>query len=248
MKRGIWLFVLALTLILAITAPALAVVFSGIVTLQVSTNTTYSYYPAYINMDNSFLAAHYFTSASLLDVDVKDTGNTSLAMMPTEDKTWFVPASLPANSITSFIWSSGNTAKTSHPIIVGTGGYVTTADAAKLEPDDNFSLIISWYSPGTGSGDIFKKLNALHLSYSGTTLTLKAGNDSTPDETLTATGIVAGVHIIQVSTTYPPTLNLTIDSVLKDSASMVAPIPDNANSWLWYPNPYFNYVKLETDN
>lgn len=57
-----------------------------------------------------------------------------------------------------------------------------------------------------------------------------------------------GFAIELVDAAYQPTLNLFVDSVLKDSENITEPIPDNTNDWIWYPNPYFNYIKLETSN
>jgi hypothetical protein len=60
--------------------------------------------------------------------------------------------------------------------------------------------------------------------------------------------IIVGFAIELVNAAYQPTLNLYIDSVLKDSEDITSLIPDNSNDWIWYPDPYFNYIKLETGN
>lgn len=47
-----------------------------------------------------------------------------------------------------------------------------------------------------------------------------------------------------------PYINFYVDDMEtpEDSEILTAAIPDTAADWVWYPDPYFNYIKLETGN
>lgn len=413
MKRLYQILILVvLTALLA--TPILAAGYVIQINVVESAGNSYTRLPMIATLNNTYLASSGLIASNALDTRVINSANVTLPHLVADNKTLFVD-NITASSTSVFQYKSGQSVLDSMPIVVGQGGYITTLDAAKLEPSDNFSLTVSGYLLMSGSGDIFKKLNALRLSYSGTTLTLKAGDDATPDITLTATGVAAGEHAITISVAfvtgsggsvlfsptgngdfsqlsvaptgaqhwqsaastdhadnlnnvyndsppsiskkdlytftfgtpagfsalqirlwgkssyysggfvpmikssggtiyyatskivgyggwreetwlfdtnpitglawdvadltgiqfgatintgsfgwwrmngyqvelldasaeYVPTLQLYVDDTLVDSEEMDAPIPDNASDWVWYPNPYFNYVKLETVN
>ncbi len=60
--------------------------------------------------------------------------------------------------------------KTAYPIVVGTGGYITTTDADALEPANNFQIEVNGYFNTTSGADknILSKSNALQLYVSNT--------------------------------------------------------------------------------
>jgi hypothetical protein len=383
-------------LLVAVPAVYAAVTYQFTITVTESAGNAYTNLPLLFNYNVTGLVTGHYISATGLDTRVMD-GTTVLPHMLASDRIATV-ANVSARTSKGLKFTTGNVALTSFPLIVGVGGYVTTADNAKWEPHDNFSLEVS-ASVSANTTTIYKKLDAL-----------KAGPDSSPTETLTATGIAAGTHVIKVGTTstgigpditlrpngpgdqtdipaifggsthwqvmsdqndstgvssdyglswwsdlytistatiadftsvtlsadiwatyslnsmkfvlkmpghtvwesdiesfggsagpgpysinlatnpitgtpwnpadltnlqigiglanqavlgvvsaqelsitlndpsYLPVLNLWVDGVLKDSEIMAAPIPDNSNDWKWYPNPYFNYVKLEAAN
>lgn len=147
MKRLIrklnWALVIAVLLISVWAIPTLAVSFIAYITLTNNSAVTYNSTPFILSMDNEWIAANGYCASSMLDVRITDSSGNVLPMMPADDKTLFVAPSIPANAISSLIWSSGNSSLTSHDIIVGYGGYITVADNSSLELSNNFAITIT---------------------------------------------------------------------------------------------------------
>ena len=124
---------MSIVLVLLIVSPVLA---ASSMTITVSnTGSAYTMLPVSVPMSNSSLASGHFITASGLDVLLSGT----LPCMLTDTQTLFAtPIGVGANP---FYYTTGNTPATSMPIIVGNGGYITTADNAALEPGNNFSIV-----------------------------------------------------------------------------------------------------------
>lgn len=58
------------------------------------------------------------------------------------------------------------------------------------------------------------------------------------------------MHVILSAGLGQPKIELFVDNfeTPADSDDMTVPIPDNANDWTLYPNPYINFFKVETSN
>jgi hypothetical protein len=149
-------------------------------------------------MNNSLIASSGYSSSTMLDTYITDTEGNVLPFMPATDKSVFVVPDLDDATTGNFIWISGQTAKSSHDIVTGYGGKITTLDNADLEPHDSFVLQMSVYL--TNTGVVFEKQDCLKLAYNASTevLTLTAGNEGTPDYTLTATNVEVGLHTIEI--------------------------------------------------
>ncbi len=200
-----WKILLAVVLLfsLAFSPMAIAAAYQAIITVNNLGGTAYSYPPCAVTMNNSALVDGGYTYISYLDVDIKTSNNVSVAMMPTNNRTWFVPPTVAANSKPDFYWTCGNSPRESHKIIVGTGGYITTSDDATHEPSDCFALTISLYIPDE-DWNFGGKEDALRFDYNHTTdvLTITIGTYATPDLALTATDIAPGEHVIKIRSDY----------------------------------------------
>ena len=134
----------------------------------INTGSTYTMIPVIAAVDNSALETLYYITPDGLDTAVT-LYNTPLPHMVTDDKTLFA-AQISGGVQVNYHYEMGNTPLlTSCHIITGVGGYITTADAAALEPGDDFAIEYSGYID-TGAGankDIYFKDGALRLYVSG---------------------------------------------------------------------------------
>lgn len=196
MKRIFKSFILAIALIILLTVPVLAA-YTSMITVTESAGTSYTKLPIMADMNTTGLVTSGFISSTGLDTRVK-SGSTELPHMLANDKLLFV-SDIDASQSKQFTFSTSNAPLESFPIIVGEGGYITTADDADLELHDSFVLEMSVYLANTGV--VFEKQDCLKLAYNASTeeLTLTAGNEGTPDYTLTATNVEPGLHTITLS-------------------------------------------------
>ena len=143
MKRILLLILALVVSSILIVAPVLAVTYSATITVTSTNSSDYTETPTFINLDNGYLVSNGFTSASQLDVQINDSVGNPVPFMPTDTGDWFVPSSIPSNSVNTFTYSSGNSPASSFPIIVGNDGIVTTHDTADLRPTNNFAVEIN---------------------------------------------------------------------------------------------------------
>lgn len=134
----------------------------------INTGSTYTMIPVIASVDNSALETLYYITPDGLDTAVT-LYNTPLPHMVTDDKTLFA-AQISGGVQVNYNYEMGNTPLlTSCHIITGVGGYITTANAAALEPGSNFDIEFSGYI-NTAAGankDIYFKDTALRLYVSG---------------------------------------------------------------------------------
>lgn len=202
MKRVLRSFLLSLLVTILICSPVFAIAYSATITVTNTSGSDYANLPILVPMNNNLIASSGYSSPDMLDTYITDTEGNVLPFMPADDKSLFVVPDLDDDTTGNFIWISGQTAKSSHDIVVGQGGYITTPDNDDLEPHDSFILEMSVYLANTGI--VFEKQDCLKLAYNATTevLTLTVGNEDTPDYTLTATGVEIGLHTIKLSIEY----------------------------------------------
>ena len=134
----------------------------------INTGSTYTMIPVIASVDNSALETLYYITPDGLDTAVT-LYNTPLPHMVTEDKTLFA-AQISGGVQVNYHYEMGNTPLlTSCHIITGVGGYITTADAAALEPGNNFDIEFSGYvdTAAGANKDIYFKDSALRLYVSG---------------------------------------------------------------------------------
>jgi len=132
--------------VIVLVVPVLAYTYAGTATVTVteSAGTTYANLPITMTVNNSYMATNGFMQSNGLDAAVVGTGGIALPTMIDSTQTLFV-APVTKSTQNGFNFTTGNTPVTSMPIIVGNGGYVTTADNAALEPANNFSIVANGY-------------------------------------------------------------------------------------------------------
>lgn len=218
--------IVALILLLVLAIPVLAS-YSATITVTESAGNSYTQLPIIDTMGISSMVTSGFISSTGLDTRVK-YGTSELPHMLADDKLLFV-SDITANTSKQFTLTTGNTALTSYPIVLGYGGYITIADSTDLEPHDNFALTISLYLKDSGTYVV--KEDALEFYYNASTQKLYAyiGDSETPSLTLEADNIAAGEHTIRIST----------DSGYTET--MMEPLGGRSGSWAagtWYGQPW----------
>ncbi len=142
------LAIVVLAFLLAL--PVLATSYSSQLVLSNNSSMAYPMLPVVFDANNSYMAANHFMDPSGRDARVLYQSSPLPAMIA-DNKTLFAIAS-PANSSASLQYTVNNTLLSSMPIIVGQGGYITTADNASLEPSNNFTITTSGYVDTTAVG------------------------------------------------------------------------------------------------
>lgn len=251
MRKVLIRFSTALLVVLMFVCMIVGVAYAATTTIGTfnvveSGGNTHIKYPFFLSVNNAGFAATGDISLTGLDTRVTSS-DIPLPHMLTTDKTLFI-GSVNPSSTTKFKYTAGNVNLSAFNIIVGEGGFITVADAAAIELHDHYNILLGIYLRGVGAGDLFCKLNAVHFTYDGTSLTFITGDEVTPDHTLTATNIAEGLHIVKIESDLSmSTLSLYVDDMVtpKATTGLLAGVPDNDNDWLLYPDPYWTYFKLE---
>jgi hypothetical protein len=188
-------------MLLTMGLPVLAIGYTSIITVGNAHASDYTNLPVIVTMNNTYLAANGYTSASMLDVLVKE-GVTTLPFMPVSDKSLVVVPTIGAGDTSGLVWTSGNAPVTYFQIITGKGGYITVPDNATIELGNNFILRWSGYID-TGAGadkDIFYKQEAfrLYVSSAGNISACILGDADESIYTVSA-ALATGVHTITVT-------------------------------------------------
>jgi hypothetical protein len=246
------LVVFILSSMIVYAVPALAVVWTGTLTVVNNTTSNYTYPQIQSTFNNTQIINDGYSQADQLDVLIQSTNGSNLAMMPTDLYTWFTMPFVDANSYTSFLWTSDNPAKTSHQILVGNGGQIDTLDHADLEMGGNFTLIVDGYFLTSAGSDknILVKLNGGGYAFkfynpSASNITVSLDNGAAEVSAAVASGEYE-ITVIADGTN----LELYVDSVLQDTVALGgASVPDVADNLTWIQNnvmPYVNLIKLLT--
>lgn len=127
-----------------VCVPVLAQTHYADVLVIENTGTSYTMFPARTPLNVDYMAAQTFMSATGLDTSVVDS-STTYAHMLTEDKL-MIAYPLSGYSSNPLLFTTGNAALSAFDIIVGRGGSITVADAAALEPGNNFSFVLDGYT------------------------------------------------------------------------------------------------------
>ena len=240
------MIVIGLTGMLMLVAPltALAASFQWSVQVANSTSTAYSNVPFSAPISTAAWISSNYIQSNGLDVKVMD-GTTALPTEVTANGLWWA-GKIGKNTTKTFTLSTGNTPATSMPIIVGSGGQITTPYTSTLDLGTVFEIDINAY---------------LNLSVNGTivqfggfgSITTASGHiagelDDTGGEAdfvISGSGVTSGVYDITL-TGDGSHYTLAVGSHT-DVKPETNGFPVSETSWIWDTNnvmPYVNSVVL----
>ena len=130
-------------LMLAAPLTALAASFQWSVQVANSTSTAYSNVPFTAPISTAAWISSNYIQSNGLDVKVMD-GTTALPTEVTANGLWWA-GKIGKNTTKTFTLSTGNTPATSMPIIVGSGGQITTPYTSTLDLGTVFEIDINAY-------------------------------------------------------------------------------------------------------
>ncbi len=161
-KKSVIAFAAILASFILIATPIMAVTYTAVISLANNSATSYGMLPMIWTVDNANLVSGGYISSTGLDVKVA-SGGTSVPIMLVSDKTLLAAVSN-AHTTSLLDFSADNAPVSAQSIITGYNGYITTTDAAALEPANNFEIEISGYFDTSSAGKyIVKKDGALEL-------------------------------------------------------------------------------------
>ncbi len=143
MKRLYRILGLLVIMLVVLSIPVLATAYTATISVTNASGSALTNTPFMASINNTALATSGFIAANGLDTEVKD-GTTELPRLVCDDKLWFV-GNIPSTGVKPFNYINESTPDASMEIITGSGGYITTLDAAALEPADNFELDTKGY-------------------------------------------------------------------------------------------------------
>lgn len=149
MKRKTFFILFAIVAAILIVMPSLAASYIYSFTLQETGGTSYTLAPIYATVNNSALVTGKYITSTGLDTRVT-SGGSSLKRMLTTSGLWFTSPITASRTQTDY-YTFGNSAETSMPVILGNNGYITTTDAAALEPSNHYDIESQGYVDTTAS-------------------------------------------------------------------------------------------------
>ena len=166
-QRGLAALTLVVSCVLLLTTPVFAYLYRAPFTVTESDGNTHTALTVNHTMNTTwFIDNGFITTATALDTRIETLGGVAQPHMVAEDRVLTFLTSLDASSQTNWYLTTGNTALSSFPIIVGEGGYITTADHANLELGNNFSIEFDGYVTASGgSSGIYPVVESYNTSY-----------------------------------------------------------------------------------
>ena len=240
------MIVSGLTLMLMLAAPlaVLAASFQWSVNVTNSTSTAYSNVPFTAPISTAAWISSNYIQSTGLDVKVMD-GTTALPTEVTDTGLWWV-GNIGKNTTKTFTLSTGNTPATSMPIIVGSGGQITTPYTSTLDLGAVFEIDINAYLNLSVNGTI------VQFGDVGSITTASGHIDGELDDTggeadfvISGSGMSSGVYDITLTgdgSHY--TLAVGSHTNIKTETNG---FPVSGTSWIWDTNnvmPYINSIAL----
>lgn len=162
--RALCITLLVMFALFVATSPVLAYLYRATFTVAESNGTDYTALPVTCSEDVEWLVDNGFiTTSTALDTRVETFGGTEQIHMMAEDRIMAFVPSLDGNSQLNWYLTTGNSALSSFPVIVGDGGYVTISDAAALELEDDFKIEFDGYLDMASDEDLIEKEDAFRL-------------------------------------------------------------------------------------
>lgn len=143
MKKIVLIALLIVLTTLFFVTPVLASYYANLRVVE-SDGNDYTGLALVYDLDIDYLIDNNYITSTGLDTRVATASGTALPHMVADDKVLFV-SDIGANTQTNLLFTTGDTALDSFPIVVGYGGYVTIPDATTPEPGNNFEIETSGY-------------------------------------------------------------------------------------------------------
>lgn len=191
--------------------------YTATVTMTENGTSAYTMVSAKKAADVAGWASNGFISSTGLDVQLLK-GSTALPLMLADDAYYFAD-SISSGGTNNYTLSTGNTPVTSMPIILGSGGYVTTADAANLEPGNNFNLEFDGYIDTSAGADknLAYKDDSFQFYVSGagslTAAIIQPGTETETNSSYGSTVIKLYAGFTDIGQTFTFTNTVTIDAI-----------------------------------
>ena len=168
MKRRFIIGFLIAVIALTVAVPVLAYLYRAPLTIA-SNYTDYTGLAVTCTADVDWLITNGFiTTSTALDTRVETLGGTAQKHMMAEDRIMVFCPTLAGYSQLNWYLTTGNTALTSFPVIVGNDGYVTITDHADLELGvNNFSLEWDGYINTNTAGNLTSKEDVFLVASDG---------------------------------------------------------------------------------
>jgi hypothetical protein len=191
------------------------------------------------------LVSSGYILSSGLDTRVRESDGTSdLPYMVDTANTAIFLTTLNAYQTRTLRYYYGyNPSQTVFPIVVGSGGGITTTDNAGIEPGNSFVLEINAWARSGGISYLVSKGADLTIRIVSGTIKVSVNGVA---NVITAAGQVDGYHAYSL-TLSGGTLTLRDGATVLGAPYAVASINDNASDWLWNifdAIPCINYIKL----
>ncbi|MBV6343495.1 hypothetical protein, partial [Candidatus Magnetobacterium casense] len=186
----------AVVLLFLFASPVLAYLYRATFTVAEGNGTDYTGLAVNCSVDVDWMITNGFiTSSTALDTRIETLGGVEQIYMMAEDRIMAFVPSLGGNNQVNWYLTTGNTALSDFPVITGYGGYVTTTDAAALEPGNSFNLTFNaWVDNTTNNSDV---------AFSVVASTNSSSNNLATTHTVSLpSDIVSGNLLILLFTTY----------------------------------------------
>ena len=231
-------------LMLAAPLAVLAASFQWSVNVTNSTSTAYSNVPFTAPISTAAWISSNYIQSNGLDVKVMD-GTTALPTEVTDTGLWWV-GNIGKNTTKTFTLTTGNAPATSMPIIVGSGGQITTPYTSTLDLGAVFEIDINAYLNLSVNGTI------VQFGDVGSITTASGHIDGELDDTggeadfvISGSGMTSGVYDITL-TGDGSHYTLAVGSHT-DVKTETNGFPVSGTSWIWDTNnvmPYINSIAL----
>lgn len=134
------------------------------VTIIDTSNTTRNYYPVVLGFTGTTLQNAGKINASGNDTNIQESDENREFTIGTTHIATVLPELPAGGAVTADLYTGYSPEWATSSMVWGEGGYVTLADAAAVEPGDNFTLTIEdCYIDTTTTGNITKKDSAFYL-------------------------------------------------------------------------------------
>ncbi len=146
-KRNLIFAILLAIFLLATPLIALAISWQNYITFTVTDTTgiARTYVPVLTSISGKSLIDSKFLNSSATDSQMQEGASNSVFGMSTDNATLLIPSLLAYQSRTYKLYTGYDPVQATFPVIIGSNGYVSIADAAALELGTDFEIEMKGY-------------------------------------------------------------------------------------------------------